>query len=207
MIDSRFHVKSEEVWTRAALWAGLEPSPRQLSRLGRYRRWLVEEALPAGGIGPNEAERVDSRHIADSIVFAAPLPPRPAEVLDVGSGAGLPGVPLAILMPDTLFHLLDRSGRRAALVRRAVRILALDNVTVREGDIGLWSEQVPVVVSRASLSPQAAAVAFTRILAPGGVAVVGGSWRAQPVVEGLEPLSVPAGILDHEAWLLIMRQT
>ena len=138
-----FHVKpSHQLWSRCARWAGFDPSTDQLALLDRYRDWLLTEAMMAGGLGPNEGPRVDSRHIADSLLFARGFEQTPSRVLDVGSGVGLPGIPLSIVMPDTEFVLLDRSRGRVELMRRVSRILDLPNVEVREGDIAGWAEQV-----------------------------------------------------------------
>jgi 16S rRNA (guanine(527)-N(7))-methyltransferase RsmG len=174
--------------------------------LRRYRDWLLDEAVAAGGIGPNEAGRIDNRHIGDSLVFAGGFRDDPVEMLDVGSGVGLPGIPLAILMPETRFHLLDRSGRRVELTRRAVRILDLPNVEVVHADIADWDRQVDGIVSRGSLSPEQALTSFNRILTGDGLAVVGGSWASRPEIVGFEPLQVPATVLDQTVWLLIMRR-
>jgi 16S rRNA (guanine527-N7)-methyltransferase len=198
-----FHVK---LWERCSRWTGRELSAGQTDLLRRYRDWLLDEAVVAGGIGPNEGERIDNRHIGDSLVFAAGFPQDPIEVLDVGSGVGLPGIPLAILMPETRFNLLDRSGRRVELTRRAVRILDLPNVEVVHADIAEWDRQLDGIVSRGSLSPEQALTSFNRILSDDGVAVVGGSWGSRPEVVGFEPLQVPATVLDQTVWLLIMRR-
>ncbi len=177
----------------------------QIELLQRYRQWLSTEAVEAGGIGPNELDRIDHRHIGDSLLFAGGFQGTPATVLDVGSGVGLPGIPLAVVMPDTRFTLLDRAGRRVDLMKRATRILDLDNVEVVLGDIADWEQPVDSVVSRASLSPEQALTDFRRILNPDGVAVVGGSWAGRPRVEGFQPLEIPATVLDQRVWLLIMR--
>jgi 16S rRNA (guanine(527)-N(7))-methyltransferase RsmG len=174
--------------------------------LERYRGWLLTEAAEAGGIGPNESDRIDNRHIGDSLLFAAGFEKRPARVLDVGSGVGLPGIPLAVLMPETSFHLLDRSRRRVDLMKRATRILDLPNVEVVHGDIVDWTRPVEGIVSRASLSPETALSSFGRLLTTNGVAVVGGSWGSRPDIAGFQPLEVPATVLDQTVWLLIMRQ-
>jgi len=193
------------LWQRCTDWAGIEIDPGQIELLHRYREWLVTEAVAAGGLGPNEIDRVDNRHLGDSLLFAGGFPALPATILDVGSGVGLPGIPLAITMPDTHFTLLDRSGRRVDLMRRATRILGLPNVEVVLGDVADWDTPVEGIVSRASLSPEQAVTGFQRILSPGGLAVVGGSWANRPRVEGFEPLEVPATVLDQKVWLLIMR--
>ncbi len=193
------------LWQRCTDWAGIEVDEDQIELLRRYRQWLSTEAVEAGGIGPNELDRIDNRHIGDSLLFAGGLQGTPATVLDVGSGVGLPGIPLAVVMPDTRFTLLDRAGRRVDLMKRATRILDLDNVEVVLGDIADWEQPVDSVVSRASLSPEQALTDFRRILNPDGVAVVGGSWAGRPRVEGFQPLEIPATVLDQRVWLLIMR--
>jgi 16S rRNA (guanine527-N7)-methyltransferase len=200
-----FHVEPG-LWDRCGRWVGIGLDPGQLQLLQRYREWLVTEAVKAGGIGPNEVDRIDNRHIGDSLLFAGGFETTPSAVLDVGSGVGLPGIPLAILLPETRFSLLDRSARRVDLMRRAVRVLDLPNVEPVLGDVVDWDEEVDVIVSRASLSPEQAVTTFSRILRPGGVAVVGGSWASRPQVNGFEPLEVPATVLDQSVWLLIMRR-
>jgi 16S rRNA G527 N7-methylase RsmG len=165
----------------------------------------LTEAVKAGGIGPYETERVDNRHIGDSLLFAGGFPREPVEILDVGSGVGLPGIPLSIVMPRTRLILLDRSGRRVDLMRRAVRVLDLDNVEVIHGDISDWVTPVEGIVSRASLSPDQAVTSFSRILGPEGRAVVGGSWAAPPQVIGFDLMEVPGSVLDQRVWLIIMQ--
>ena len=196
---------SPSTWVRCGQWAGFDLSDRQISRLTEYRHWLLTEGVGAGGIGPNEKDRIDNRHIGDSLLFAAGFATSPTEVLDVGSGVGLPGIPLSIMMPETGFTLLDRSGRRVDLMRRVSRVLDLPNVEVVQGDIADWETTVDGIVSRASLSPELATTIFPRLLRSGGCAVIGGSWAAPPVVVGLDLLEVPAMVLDQTVWLLIMR--
>ncbi|MGH8870933.1 MAG: 16S rRNA (guanine(527)-N(7))-methyltransferase RsmG [Acidimicrobiia bacterium] len=196
---------SSVIWVRCCEWAGLHPTDTQLTRLARYRDWLLTEAVEAGGVGPNESERIDNRHIGDSLLFAGGFDVTPTQVLDVGSGVGLPGIPLSIVLPDTSFVLLDRSGRRVELMRRVSRVLDLPNVQVVLGDISDWQTTMDGIVSRAGFSPDKATTIFTRLLKPGGTAVIGGSWSSPPVVTGFDLLEVPVTVLDQRVWLLIMR--
>ncbi len=192
-------------WKRAASYAGLDVDSNQSDLLRRYGEWLATEGQRAGGIGPAEIDRIDRRHLADSLLFAAVMPTS-EKVWDLGSGVGLPGVPLAITHPDTDFTLVDRSGRRVDLMRRAIRVLDLQNCQAVQGDIRHLDGPVQTIVSRASIPPEGLRRIATRLLAPGGVAVTAGSWKERPDVEGWETVEIPQDVLDQTVWLLMMRR-
>lgn len=181
-------------------------TPAQLRLLQVYGEWLENEAIPAGGLSPGERGRIDSRHVADSLLFASALPRSPDWVRDLGSGVGLPGIPLAILMPETRFELVDRSGRRADLAKRAVRILGLENVDVIQTELERLTPPGDVLVSRAVMSPEDMMKWANHLLTPGGVAILGGSWVKRPVFTGWTSIEIPAMVLDQPVWLLMMRR-
>lgn len=192
---------------QAADWAGVRLEPAQRRLLEEYRDWLREEAIPAGGLGPNEADRLDQRHLADSLLFAGGWQREtpPSTVLDLGSGVGLPGIPLAIIWPESRVTLLDRAGRRVQLARRAVRILGLDGVAVVQGEAVSRDLRAQMVVARAVADPTTVLAWARRLLEPGGLAVVGGSHEEKPdALMGEEIIEIPAEILDHRIWLRIM---
>ncbi len=199
----------------AADWAGVSLSEAALARLDRYARWLVDEAIPAGGLGPREADRVWTRHLADSLLFAAGLPSRPDIVVDVGSGVGLPGIPLALVMEDTQFWLVDRAGRRTRLLDRVARILELQNVLVLHRDVHDLSGTFAGLTFRGSIPRRELPGVVPRLLSPAGSAVLGLSTRPElpeetpELLEALagaglvgEPLRVPDEVLDAPGWLL-----
>jgi len=177
-----------------------------VSLMMRYREWLVTEGVAGGGIGPAEIERIDRRHLADSLLFATQIPEKTQTVWDVGSGVGLPGIPLSIALPDVQFLLIDRSGRRSDLLRRAIRILALENCQVIEGEIDEMVGEADVIVSRASLPPGELRPVATRHLRRGGTAIAAGSWRERPQHQGWVTIEIPPHVLDQTVWLLIMRR-
>lgn len=208
-----FPVKHDDAaLRRAADWAQIPLTMSQIDRLRGFGGWLVGEAIAAGALGPAEKHRIVDRHLADSLVFAAAWDLPPNTLIDVGSGAGLPGIPLAIAFPDTEVTLLDRSQRRADLLRRAVRILDLDNASVIEGDVGAAAaDGYAGATFRASLPPDQAMKRVRRLLLADGVAVIGihrGFDRpALPTAPSgvvLELLETPPGILDSPAWHLRM---
>ena len=200
---------------RLRRWSGLELDDEAIARLEQYGVWLSTEALEAGGIGPDETSRLWPRHLADSLSYAGVFVHRHGSALDIGSGVGLPGIPLAIAYPDLEMTLLDRSGRRAALLRRVVRILGLPNARVVEADIDQIEAHYDVIVARASLPPEQAMPRIGRLLATGGEGVVGLSRQTPPDGARLEAtaarhglvsevVSIPPGVLDSPAWLLRM---
>jgi 16S rRNA (guanine527-N7)-methyltransferase len=201
-----------------AEWAGHRLGTASSALLESYAEWLVEEAIPAGGLGPREGDRIWDRHIADSLSFAVAWDRAPDELLDVGSGVGLPGIPLAILWPDTEVTLLDRGGRRIRLLQRVVRLLGLDNAIVAKGDAFDVADTWEAMAFRGSVPAPEAVGLVARMLASGGTAAFGLSRRTAPpdrtsdlvaLGEGLglamEVGEVPAAILETPGWLLIMR--
>lgn len=193
-------------------WLGESLSTDGRALLDLYGKWLQEEALPAGALGPGEAARIEERHLADSLAFAAGLAPDVPAVLDIGSGAGLPGIPLAILRPNAEFVLLDRSGGRSELAARAIRVLGLDNATAHQGAVESWTERFPGVVSRASLPPRALYPLLGSLLAGGGNAVIGLSRKeggygaskanSESALYGLVAEVIEVPVLDSPSWLL-----
>jgi 16S rRNA (guanine(527)-N(7))-methyltransferase RsmG len=212
-----FHVEHDPTTPaqRAAAWVGHPLGVPQLDTLSRYVEWLRTEAIPAGGLGPGESSRLWDRHVADSLTFAAGGAPPSGTALDVGSGAGLPGIPLAILLPHVRFTLLDRSVRRCDLLSRAVRILDLPNVRVDHADVDAIVDRFDLVTLRASLPLPLTIRSAPGLLAPGGTAVYGLSRRLggaaadradlhEATAAGWKLVEVPPEVLDSPAALLRM---
>jgi 16S rRNA (guanine527-N7)-methyltransferase len=96
----------------------------------RYAAFLGDAGVVRGLIGPREADRLWERHLLNCAVLADAVPEQ-ASVIDIGSGAGLPGVVLGIVRPDLSITLLEPLLRRTTFLNEAVELLGLDNVTVR----------------------------------------------------------------------------
>jgi 16S rRNA G527 N7-methylase RsmG len=126
---------------------------------------------------------------------------------DAGSGGGLPGIPLAIVLPDTRVVLVERSEKRARLLRRAVRILELQNIEVLTGELERL-QNCEAIVMRGVLRPEAGVAWMRRALRQGGVGVIGLSRRESPVFEQpvLGGAIVEVSVLDPPGWLLIIRK-
>src|SRR2546423_14230134 len=88
--------------------------------LAAFARLLAERAVPMGLISVRDAPRVLERHVLDSARAVQCLPDGVDEVVDVGSGAGLPGIPAAILRPAIRVTLLEPQWRRVGFLELAV---------------------------------------------------------------------------------------
>jgi len=143
---------------------------------------LLERANRAVNlVSRRDVDRLGARHLLDSLSVAPLLPA--GEVMDLGTGGGLPGVPLAIAREDVRFTLIDRSERKVRFVERAIRELGLDNATARCVDLAAGAAAAPVdgrgdvaafdaVVSRAVAEPDRLWVLARERLRPGGVLVI-----------------------------------
>ncbi|MET1006609.1 MAG: 16S rRNA (guanine(527)-N(7))-methyltransferase RsmG [Propionibacteriaceae bacterium] len=117
--------------------------------ISRYVELLASAGLEWGLIGPKEVDRLWERHILNSVALAD-LIPHGASVADVGSGAGLPGIPLAVLRPDLRMDLLEPLLRRSNFLNQALASLGIaDRVTVTRVRAEDQRARYDVVVSRA----------------------------------------------------------
>ena len=98
----------------------------------RFVEILADTGVSHGLIGPREVPRLWERHVLNCAVIEDAFP-QEAKVVDVGSGAGLPGVALAIARPDLDVHLVEPMQRRTEWLTATVADLELDNVTVHRG--------------------------------------------------------------------------
>lgn len=131
-----------------------------------YVEVLCTVGVEWGLIGPREPERIWERHVFNSVAVRDVVP-QGATVIDVGSGAGLPGVPLAIARPDLRVTLLEPLLRRSTFLTKVVDELSLgDRVSVVRGRAEDWPRRqgtFDVVVARA-VAPLERFVGWTRRL-------------------------------------------
>ena len=102
----------------------------EAGRADVYARLLATKGIEWGLMGPREVDRIWDRHVLNSVAVGEAIPPS-AHVVDVGSGAGLPGIPLALARPDLHVSLLEPLLRRATFLTEVVDELGLgDRVAV-----------------------------------------------------------------------------
>ncbi|MEQ4195532.1 16S rRNA (guanine(527)-N(7))-methyltransferase RsmG [Streptomyces sp. YIM 103828] len=98
----------------------------------RYAELLADAGVRRGLIGPREVPRLWERHLLNCAVLSEAIE-EGVSVCDVGSGAGLPGIPLALVRPDLTITLLEPLLRRTTFLTEVVELLGLDHVTVVRG--------------------------------------------------------------------------
>jgi len=154
--------------------SGTRPSVfgERLPLAERYAEHLATTGVEWGLVGPREASRVWERHILNCAVVADLIPPA-ARVLDIGSGAGLPGIPLALARPDLRVVLVEPRARRVEWLRTVLADLELP-VEVERGraedtPIRRRWEGADVVTSRAVAPLHRLAAWCLPLVRPGGM--------------------------------------
>ena len=159
-----------------------------------------------------QPEQMVTRHLLDSLVIGPYL--QGPRILDVGTGAGLPGIPLALAYPDCHFTLLDSNGKKIRFVTQAVAELGLANVDVVQSRVEAFqpASRFDTITARAYASIEELVSQTTHLLADGGqYLIMKGAYpvaevEAMPTgyrLEAIHQLNVPK--LDAERHLWIVR--
>ena len=107
----------------------LQAYPEAANQLQQFHDLLAVEGPIRGLIGPKEVEKLWDRHIGNSLVLESLLP-EGCSLIDIGTGAGLPGIPIAIARPDLEIHLVEPMQRRIEFLELAVAKLDLSNTQI-----------------------------------------------------------------------------
>ena len=123
---------------------GIQLTSRQLSAFTRYEEILLEWNQKFNLTAIRDAETIRSKHFLDSLTCMLAWRDRsPERLIDIGTGAGFPGIPLKIMMPRLRLTLVDSVGKKLDFCRHIVNTLGLDNVTclqARAEELGLSRE-------------------------------------------------------------------
>ena len=169
-------------------------------QINRYVDILASRGIDWGLIGPRERDRLWERHVLNSVALGSRIPSG-ATVVDVGSGAGLPGIPLAIRRPDLSVTLLEPLLRRANFLNLAVDELELaDRVQVVRGRAEEHRSRYDIVTCRA-VAPLPRLLGWCLpLVAPGGrlIALKGSSAAAEVLSakDDLRRLRAKASVLE-----------
>jgi 16S rRNA (guanine527-N7)-methyltransferase len=203
----------------------IAPRREEITRL--LHKYITEVELfnPALGlVGSCDRRELVVKHILDSLAPLAVLmqylgryTEKPM-IADVGSGAGLPGIPLAIVLPNMEFTLIERMGRRAGFLRNTQAALGLSNVSVEEAEMEKTCGRFDMVTFRAfrPLAPDILKALF-RLCATGGIlaAYKGRREKTENEIAALEKLQpnlagrwnitpCPVPLLNEERHLLLI---
>lgn len=182
---------------------------RQLTRyLQELEKWNQAYNLTA----VRDPADMVPRHLLDALSVSSYLHGK--RILDVGTGAGLPGIPLALVNPDKQFTLLDSNGKKVRFVQHVIGVLGLSNVEAVQARIESWDFGQPfdVIVSRAFSTLADFIQGSGRMLGPGGcllamkgklpdteLAALPAGWRAA----GVHVIHVP--MLDAERHAVLLQ--
>lgn len=174
-------------------------SPELAARFGAYGSLLMRWNARTNLTAIRDEEGILRRHFAESIACARALPAGIESLLDFGSGAGLPGIPIGLCRPEIAVTLAESQGKKAAFLREGVRVLGI-GAEVYAGRAEALDKQFGCVTLRAVDRMEAAVRAASGLVAAGGwmallitgaemgpmqAAGQGFSWR--------EPLKLPGG--------------
>lgn len=127
-------------------------SRETVERLAAYVALLQKWNSRINLIGKSTEQEIWERHVADSLQLLPLLPPPPCALADLGSGAGLPGLVIAIARPDMAVTLVEQDQRKAAFLREVVAQMALKNTQVCAENIDTIQAVFQVVTARALAS-------------------------------------------------------
>jgi 16S rRNA (guanine527-N7)-methyltransferase len=148
---------------------GVALSGAQRARLEQYLLLLEKWNRVYNLTAIRDRERMITHHLLDSLAILPHV--RGPRVLDVGSGAGLPGIPLAVASPALQVTLLDSNHKKAAFMRQAIGELGLANASVVAERVESWRTEArfDMIVSRAFAELGEFVASCARLLAPGGI--------------------------------------
>lgn len=181
----------DQLLSAGAAALGLPLDPGRLARFAAYReelgRWSERMNLTA----LRRPAEVVREGFLDSLACATLIPPDPLRTIDIGSGAGFPALPLAILRPDLTFTLVEASRKKVTFLRHMARLLGLNSLEV------VWSRAEALAplpeyraayglgLARAMAHPATQALLLAPFLAPGGIflAQVGPATPTREILE------------------------
>jgi 16S rRNA (guanine527-N7)-methyltransferase len=170
----------------------------QIDQARSFAQTLANDSDELGLLGPRELDKLWSRHILNSAVVAELVQPG-NKVADVGSGAGLPGIPMAIARPDAEFVLIEPMERRSNWMLQVVEDLGLKNVRILRSRAEDATEQdFDIVTARAVAALDKLLKMCVPLLKPGGALIALKGSKAAEEIANAKKLEKKLGISSFE---------
>lgn len=141
--------------------------PTRKAEIEQYTQFLIGPGIERGLIGPREGERIWERHIFNCLPVTT-LIPEGSIVFDIGSGAGLPGLVIALARPDLKLFLIEPLQRRVDFLKEAVELLGIENVEVIRGKSESVKKSANYVTARAVAPLEKLKKITSHMIKPGG---------------------------------------
>jgi len=197
---------------------GIELSPRAFDQFQLYLELLLRWNTRVNLTAVRDPEQIVTRHFGESLFAAQVLTTHtgpegapPTSLADVGSGAGFPGVPIRLAMPDLALTLIESQSKKAMFLREVVRTLELENVQIFCGRAERWGGTADIVTLRAVEQFERVLPIAARLVAENGkLCLLIGSGQLdtarQIISEGWRWCCAPSAVPDSNARIVVVAQ-
>ena len=153
---------------------GIELSEQQLAQFDVYKNELLQWNAKTNLISENSSRDIITRHFLDSLTAMQFIQKPNARIIDVGCGAGFPGLPLKIALPSLELYLLETNRKKVSFLKHIIRLLNLSEAFVLHDRVeniiktDSWKEKFDILISRATFKLSELLPQGEFFLAPGG---------------------------------------
>ena len=172
----------------AASILGRPLAATELESFGKYLKLLQKWQKSQRLIGSADEDWIVENLFLDSLLFLRALPPEFQSLADIGSGAGLPGIPIKIVRPGVRISLIESRAKRASFLSAVIRELGLESTKVISARVEKYAEEAPrafdVAVMRCAGDPSAMVRLVARLVRPGGLIAASGPPQPRPLEAG-----------------------